>query len=191
MRRAPEEGPPLYVPVFRSAMRHRWVPLTASVVGLACAIALFTRVGAEFVPQLDGATSRRGAAAAWNRTIGVRLDEPAHGAGHSDDPRGHVGRVTYWLSRGRDGSDGRGAIGRVRHAQGPWPMAQGPPEGRRRRERDRRGRRAVPEVAGAVSQPIQMRTNELLAGVRSDVAVPSTAPTWTCWRRSASASRRS
>jgi heavy metal efflux system protein len=29
---------------------------------------------------------------------------------------------------------------------------------------------AVPEVAGAISQPIQMRTNELVAGVRSDVA---------------------
>jgi cobalt-zinc-cadmium resistance protein CzcA len=28
----------------------------------------------------------------------------------------------------------------------------------------------VPEVAGALSQPIQMRTNELVAGVRSDVA---------------------
>src|SRR5690606_14531769 len=30
---------------------------------------------------------------------------------------------------------------------------------------------AVPEVAGGISQPIQMRTNELVAGVRSDVAV--------------------
>jgi len=29
----------------------------------------------------------------------------------------------------------------------------------------------VPEVSGAISQPIQMRTNELIAGVRSDVAV--------------------
>jgi cobalt-zinc-cadmium resistance protein CzcA len=29
---------------------------------------------------------------------------------------------------------------------------------------------AVPEIAGAVSQPIQMRTNELVAGIRSDVA---------------------
>jgi cobalt-zinc-cadmium resistance protein CzcA len=29
----------------------------------------------------------------------------------------------------------------------------------------------VPEIAGAVSQPIQMRTNELIAGIRSDVAV--------------------
>jgi cobalt-zinc-cadmium resistance protein CzcA len=28
----------------------------------------------------------------------------------------------------------------------------------------------VPEISGAISQPIQMRTNELLAGVRSDVA---------------------
>jgi heavy metal efflux system protein len=30
--------------------------------------------------------------------------------------------------------------------------------------------RAVPEVASGISQPIQMRTNELIAGVRSDVA---------------------
>src|SRR5207344_3379758 len=30
---------------------------------------------------------------------------------------------------------------------------------------------AVPEIAGGISQPIQMRTNELIAGVRSDVAV--------------------
>jgi cobalt-zinc-cadmium resistance protein CzcA len=31
--------------------------------------------------------------------------------------------------------------------------------------------RAVPEIAAGISQPIQMRTNELIAGVRSDVAV--------------------
>jgi cobalt-zinc-cadmium resistance protein CzcA len=29
---------------------------------------------------------------------------------------------------------------------------------------------AVPEIAAGISQPIQMRTNELIAGVRSDVA---------------------
>ncbi|MDB4976837.1 MAG: Cobalt-zinc-cadmium resistance protein CzcA, partial [Myxococcaceae bacterium] len=31
--------------------------------------------------------------------------------------------------------------------------------------------KSVPEIAGGTSQPIQMRTNELIAGVRSDVAV--------------------
>src|SRR6185369_3574959 len=30
---------------------------------------------------------------------------------------------------------------------------------------------ASPEVGGAISQPIQMRTNELVAGIRSDVGV--------------------
>jgi cobalt-zinc-cadmium resistance protein CzcA len=35
----------------------------------------------------------------------------------------------------------------------------------------RRMEKRVPEISGAISQPIQMRTNELLAGVRSDVAV--------------------
>src|SRR6185436_12897882 len=29
----------------------------------------------------------------------------------------------------------------------------------------------VPEIAGAISQPIQMRTNELVAGIRSDVGI--------------------
>ncbi|WP_146019007.1 efflux RND transporter permease subunit, partial [Pseudomonas sp. FW300-N1A5] len=28
----------------------------------------------------------------------------------------------------------------------------------------------VPEIGGAISQPIEMRTNELVSGVRSDVA---------------------
>jgi cobalt-zinc-cadmium resistance protein CzcA len=36
--------------------------------------------------------------------------------------------------------------------------------------------RDVPEVAAAVSQPIQMRTNELIAGVRSDVAAQVYGP---------------
>lgn len=30
---------------------------------------------------------------------------------------------------------------------------------------------SVPEIAYSLSQPIQMRTNELIAGIRSDVAV--------------------
>src|SRR5262249_53273781 len=30
---------------------------------------------------------------------------------------------------------------------------------------------SVPEIAGSISQPIQMRTNELVAGVRSDVGI--------------------
>lgn len=36
--------------------------------------------------------------------------------------------------------------------------------------------RAVPEVSAAMSQPIQMRTNELIAGIRSDVAVEIYGP---------------
>ena len=34
----------------------------------------------------------------------------------------------------------------------------------------------MPEVAAAVSQPIQMRTNELIAGVRSDAAAQIYGP---------------
>ena len=34
-------------------MRRRWLTLSVGVLALAGAVALFTRVGAEFVPQLD------------------------------------------------------------------------------------------------------------------------------------------
>ena len=50
----------------------------------------------------------------------------------------------------------------------------------------------VPEIAGAISQPIQMRTNELIAGVGSDVAVllygPDRDPL-SRWARQAALSR--
>src|SRR5581483_178177 len=44
------------------------------------------------------------------------------------------------------------------------------------REVSERVEREVPEMSAAVSQPIQMRTNELIAGVRSDVAAQLYGP---------------
>ncbi|MDB4989848.1 MAG: Cobalt-zinc-cadmium resistance protein CzcA, partial [Myxococcaceae bacterium] len=43
----------LYAPRLRGAMKHRWLTIGAGVLALGLAVALFTRIGAEFVPQLD------------------------------------------------------------------------------------------------------------------------------------------
>jgi len=43
----------LYVPLLGGALRRRWLLVSGGVATLALAIALFTRIGAEFVPQLD------------------------------------------------------------------------------------------------------------------------------------------
>ena len=43
----------LYLPLLRRSMRHRSLTVGLSVVCLALAALLFTRLGAEFVPQLD------------------------------------------------------------------------------------------------------------------------------------------
>jgi len=42
-----------FLPTLRGALRHRWLTITAAVSALAVAAALFVRIGAEFVPQLD------------------------------------------------------------------------------------------------------------------------------------------
>lgn len=43
----------IYEPVLNFAMRFRWIAVTAAVAAFAGSLWLFTRLGAEFVPQLD------------------------------------------------------------------------------------------------------------------------------------------
>src|SRR6185436_8574664 len=42
-----------FIPGLQTALRHRWLTVGTGVVALAGGIVLFTRLGAEFVPQLD------------------------------------------------------------------------------------------------------------------------------------------
>ncbi|MFO0739585.1 MAG: CusA/CzcA family heavy metal efflux RND transporter [Labilithrix sp.] len=162
----------LYVPVFRSAMRHRWVPLTASVVGLACAIALFTRVGAEFVPQLDEGDILVEA----RRLPGIGLSESVSTSLRMEQAIRTIPEVTSVVSRTGSPAVATDPMGVEQSDvyvtlkdRGQW--RKGLQKADVGKEIAEAVEQAVPEVAGAVSQPIQMRTNELLAGVRSDVAV--------------------
>lgn len=162
----------LYVPVFRRSMRHRWMPLSAAVVGLAVAIGLFTRIGAEFVPQLDEGDVLVEA----RRLPGIGLSESVATSLRVEQAIRRVPEVTSVVTR-----TGSPAV-----ATDPMGVEQSDVYiNLKERDQWRKGllkselakeiseavEHAVPEVAGAVSQPIQMRTNELLAGVRSDVAV--------------------
>ena len=146
-------------------------------VGLAGArarrAALFTRLGAEFVPQLDEGDllveARRLPGIALD---GVGRDRPApRSARSARSPRSSTSSPSAGAPEvatdpmGIEQSDVYIILEAARR------VAAGPDQGRRsRREIAEAVEQAVPEVAGGVSQPIQMRTNELIAGVRSDVA---------------------
>ena len=161
-----------YVPLFRRAMKHRWLTLLVSVMSLAAAVAAFTRIGAEFVPQLDEGDLLVEA----RRLPGVALSESIQTDLRVQRAIRAIPEVAHVVSR----------TGAPEVATDPMGVEQsdiyiGLKD--RREWRDGVTKEAlakeiseaieqkVPEVAGAVSQPIQMRTNELVAGVRSDVAV--------------------
>jgi cobalt-zinc-cadmium resistance protein CzcA len=161
-----------YVPALRVAMRHRWMTLSVGVLALAGAVGLFTRIGAEFVPQLDEGDLVVEA----RRLPGISLDESVRTDLRVQRALLEIPEVSHVVSR----------TGAPEVATDPMGVEQSDIYVRLKPHDDwRRGltrealskeiadaiEEKVPEVAAAVSQPIQMRTNELIAGVRSDVAV--------------------
>ena len=161
----------LYAPLLVLSMRQRGLTLGGGVLALAGAVALFSQIGAEFVPQLDEGDVLVEA----RRLPGVALTESVATDKRLQAAILKVPEVTQVVSK----------TGAPELATDPMGIEQTDVYiGLKDREHWRPGvtkeqigaeigagiEAAVPEVAGALSQPIQMRTNELVAGVRSDVA---------------------
>ena len=162
----------LYAPRLRASMRHRFVTIGVAVLLLAAAVGLFTRIGAEFVPNLDEGDVLVEA----RRLPGVALSESVREDLRMERAIMQVPEVQSVVSRtgapelatdpmGMEQSDVYIAL-KDRELWRPGLLKEQLAD-----EISKAVERAVPEVAGGMSQPIQMRTNELIAGVRSDVAV--------------------
>ena len=162
----------LYVPLLGGALRRRWLLVSGGVATLALAIALFTRIGAEFVPQLDEGDLlvevRRLPGIALSESVAtdrriqdalLQIPEITHAVSKTGapelatDPMGIEQTDVYISLKDRD--DWRPGLTKLDLAA----------------EVSARLEHLVPEISGAISQPIQMRTNELVAGIRSDVGV--------------------
>ncbi len=162
----------LYLPRFRAAMRHRWWTIAAGVLSLAAACALFARIGAEFVPQLDEGDLLVEA----RRLPGVALSESVVEDLSMQKTLLTIPEITHVVSKTGAPELATDPMGmeqtdvyiQLKH-RGAW--RHGLTKDALADEIEQALGRSVPEVAGAISQPIQMRTNELVAGVRSDVAV--------------------
>jgi len=158
--------------LLKNALRRRMSTLMISVLALAAAVALFTRLGAEFIPQLDEGDVLVEA----RRLPGVALTESVAMDARMQQAILRVPEVSHVVSKtgapelatdpmGMEQTDVYIAL-KDRATWRPGLTKAGLGE-----QISRELQKSVPEVAGAVSQPIQMRTNELIAGVRSDVAV--------------------
>lgn len=161
-----------YTWLFRRSMRQRWVAVTIALSSLVFAGFLFTRVGAEFVPQLDEGDML----IEVRRLPGVSLSEAVQTDLRIEKWVKTINEVKHAVARagspevatdpmGFDQSD----VYLVIKDRGQWRA--GLTKEKLANEITEILQNKVPEAVGGISQPIQMRTNELVAGVRSDVAL--------------------
>lgn len=154
------------------AFGRRFAVLTGAFVVLLGGGAMLSRLGAEFVPTLDEGDvlveARRlpGIALSESVAMDLRMEkalleipEVAHVVAKTGAPE---------LATDPMGLEASDVYIQLRDTE-TW--RKGLVKEDLAREISAKLEEAVPEVAGGVSQPIQMRTNELVAGVRSDVAL--------------------
>ncbi|MCY0987418.1 CusA/CzcA family heavy metal efflux RND transporter [Nannocystis sp. ILAH1] len=162
----------LYTPALRAALRWRWLTMMVGVLALAAGVALFGRLGAQFVPQLDEGDllieARRmpGTALSTSVTTSQRIERALR----------EIPEIVHVVSRTGSPEIATDPMGveqsdvyvqlKDREAWRPGLTKDDIAE-----EMSELVEKVVPEIAGAISQPIQMRTNELVAGIRSDVGV--------------------
>ena len=161
----------VYVPLLARALRRRWVTISLGVALLSVAVGLFFRLGAEFVPQLDEGDLlvevRRlpGVALSESIALEARVQKALRGLPEIQSVVGRIGAPEVATDpMGIEQSD----VYVLLHDRSAW--RKGMTKEKLAQEASARLAEEVPEVATAISQPIQMRSNELLAGVRSDVA---------------------
>ncbi|CAN5915435.1 CusA/CzcA family heavy metal efflux RND transporter [soil metagenome] len=167
----------LYLPTLRTSLAHRGVMLGAGVLVLALAVVVGRGIGAEFVPKLDEGDvlveARRLPGVALSESIAtdkrmqvalLEVPEVAHVVSKTgapdlaNDPMGIEQTDVYIQLK----SPAKWAKGRTK-ADVAQSVATAMEEN-------------VPEISFGLSQPIEMRTNELVAGVKSDVAVEIYGP---------------
>ena len=161
-----------YAPLLRRVLARPSLVLGGGLVLLALGGALSTRLGAEFVPQLDEGD----VLVELRRLPGVALTESIATDARIQRAIMALPEVRHVVSKTGSPEIATDVMG-IEQTDVYIMLAP--------RDKWRRGlskadlageiaaaiERSVPEVALAISQPIQMRTNELVAGVRSDVAV--------------------
>lgn len=162
----------LYAPALKHALRLRWLVVTGAVVLVAACLALFPRLGSEFIPSLDEGDIAMHAL----RIPSTSLTQAVFMQHQLEKRLQTVPEVERVFAK----------IGTAEIATDPMPPSVADVflilKPRSEWPNPRKSKATVvdeiEEVANTVpgnnyefTQPIQMRFNELIAGVRSDLAV--------------------
>ena len=167
----------LYAPTLNAALRLRWVVVVAGVLVIAASVLVFKRLGSEFVPKLDEGSSTM----MIYHPLGLSLEESLKRQFHTDKMiRENFPEVSRVFSR----------IGTSEVATDPMPPNETDfyisyhPRSQWRKINGRVATKAelarmigdeiereFKETHVLIAQPIEMRFNEMLEGIRADVSV--------------------
>ncbi len=162
----------LYEPVVRGALRLRWAVALSGVAVFAASCALFTRLGQEFIPTLD----EKDVAMHAMRIPSTGITQSTAMQTDVEETISRFPEVAFVYSK----------TGTAEMASDPMPPnvsdtfiilepeSKWPDPDESKASLVSRIEHALEDVPGnnyEFTQPIQMRFNELIAGVRSDVAV--------------------
>ncbi|MBV8610385.1 MAG: efflux RND transporter permease subunit [Singulisphaera sp.] len=163
-----------YEPVLRRALRRPVAVALAAVVGFAACIPVALGLGGEFIPQLDEGdliiAQTRPASASLNEGIAdaTRLERALRDA-FPDEVRAVISRI----GRPEIGLEAAGV-----NLTDTWVLVNEPGAWTRVRSKDElidaidaTCKRVIPGTSYSFSQPIELRINEMLSGVRADLGI--------------------
>jgi heavy metal efflux system protein len=167
----------VYAPMLHLSLRLRWLVVLGALALFALAIIIFNRLGADFIPKLDeGAFTMM-----VYRASSINIDQSIEQQRKTDrEIKARVPEVTHVFSR----------IGSAEIATDPMPPSDcdfyiyyKPRSEWRRIDNEPIGKEELAKIItteieslnpGArvmVAQPVEMRFNEMLEGIRADIAV--------------------
>ena len=166
----------LYSPILELGLKNRFAVLGGALVSLLIGIVLFFQLGGEFLPKLD----ERSYAIQFIRPINISLDQSLDLQAQSEriiQGFPEVARVFSRTGTSEVATDPMGVNLSDTYVmmknQREWPLRDG---GRRTSEQFVTAllnslEEHLPGQRAILSQPIQMRFNELLEGTRADISV--------------------
>jgi len=166
----------LYLPVLALAIRFRWATVGVAVVTLAGALALVPRLGTEFLPQLDeGAIAINcvrlpSASLEGSVAVGTAMEQLLAKFPEVKTVVTKTGRAE--ISEDPMGPEQNDLVIML-HPESEWKT------GRTKEslvEAMKKELAVIPGVRLSFSQPIALRVNELISGVKSDLAVKLFGP---------------
>lgn len=166
----------LYSPFLNSILKYRAITVGIGILSMVVGVALFTRLGGEFLPQLDEGTLL----IQTTRPVTISIDQSVRLQGKTENLAAEFPEVAYTFSKIGTSEIANDPMG-VNQAdtyimfkdEKDWPEINGKKRTRRELAQlmTEKLDAELPGQSVLLSQPIQMRFNDLLEGSKSDVSV--------------------